>query len=160
MTTETETQLTQLAGVRVPCPGKTLGSCRKLKTCICGGIGLVYLFPETVRVATKTYHHFQEAECDKKSEGGNCFGHVVGWTASLDGWVWQDAMPENSSVEFTYISKSGYLRVKKGINVRCIMQWVIGGELQELIGDGESAKVAFFTALWQAVDKYPGRIWP
>jgi len=148
MTTETtETQRTQLAGVRVPCPpcdalgGWTRETSRPEGVWnVCGdceGTGLVYMFAEgTVRVwCSLTGIIMNDTFCawvDQCKHGDGCKCQGRGWTASQDGWVWWRAV--------TVIVSS-----KQCVELTHTML-------------AQAPEAAFFAALWQMVDKYPGKV--
>ena len=82
----------------------------------------------------------------------DCWGcSGSGWTPATDGFTWLNVLPTNSSMEFSRINDSGYLRVKQGVDFRCTYQFVIDKQVNKVRGDGDSPEASFFVALFTAL---------
>jgi len=175
MITETTETQTQLAGVRVPC-----GGCPDCNENIhnppqdiaarlnigCQGQP-VYLFPAAVRVPcvrqgrwecfVTCYVGFPQKwpECD-------CQGR--GWNVSQNGWVWWRAahhlsnLPSDGTGELVFtlslqIGGPPYVWAESGWGNSHHYSFTYDSS-----NEHEDPEAAFFTALWQAVNQIPGRV--
>lgn len=102
------------------------------------GSALDYLFPESsgVRVRCKILPNMHNCSQEKDCQG-------IDWTASEDGWVWWRAV-DGLGITVGELATEDFIE-----------SWA------EQWGPYESdPKAAFFQALYQAVKRIPGRVWP
>lgn len=141
-------QMQRLAGAKIPCQCE----CHRSSTaptipCDCCDVdGRRYFFPETVRVPVIVHCHplnRRELICDLEVE--DCSGHVNGWTAATDGWVWWQAAR----------TVGIHIRFDNGPNGNDYYQ----AQNDPPVGwrhQSTDPETAFFAALTRAVEAYPG----